>query len=73
LDLIFEEKKACQEARRHTGILDIVHSNMQRYQGIIFITTLLAAGFMQGMKITAIISNNVSKYNLTVGRNSSYA
>ena len=42
-------------------ILDPMQNNMLGYQGFIFITTLLAAGFMQGMyvaKIRAIISDN---------------
>ena len=46
-------------------ILDPMQNNMLGYQGFIFITTLLAAGFMQGMyvaKITAIVSDNV-KYS----------
>ena len=43
-------------------ILDLMQNNMLGYQGFIFMTTLLAAGFMQGMyvaKITTIISDNV--------------
>ena len=42
-------------------ILDPVQNKMLGYQGFIFVTTLLAAGFMQGMyvaKIGAIISDN---------------
>ena len=43
-------------------ILDPMQNNMLGYQGFIFITTLLAAGFMQGMYVAkigaAIISDN---------------